>query len=84
MRTLSQGARRRPKSPLFARLLELAEGEGFSRRDVRILWLAVVEGWRSRDLARAFRLKPRYVDTLLHQVRRRLIRQPGLELRRRR
>jgi DNA-directed RNA polymerase specialized sigma24 family protein len=77
---LLQSERRRM---LVRHLLDLAELEGFSRRDVRILWLAVVEGWRSRDLARAFELKPRYVDTLLHQVRRRL-RRPGLELRRRR
>lgn len=68
---------------LVRHLLELAEQEGLSRRDVRILWLAVVEEWRSRDLARAFELKPRYVDTLLHRMRRRL-RRPGLELRRRR
>lgn len=56
---------------LVRHLLELAGGE-LSRRDVRILWLAVVEEWRSRDLARAFELKPRYVDTLLHRVRRQL------------
>jgi DNA-directed RNA polymerase specialized sigma24 family protein len=57
---------------LVRRLLDLAGREGLSRRDVRILWLAVVEEWRSRDLARAFELKPRYVDTLLHRVRRQL------------
>lgn len=57
---------------LVRHLLDLAEREGLTRRDVRILWLAVVEEWRSRDLARAFELKPRYVDTLLHRVRRQL------------
>lgn len=57
---------------LIRHLLELADREGLTRRDVRILWLAVVEEWRSRDLARAFELKPRYVDTLLHRVRRQL------------
>jgi DNA-directed RNA polymerase specialized sigma24 family protein len=57
---------------LVRRLLDLAEREGLTRRDVRILWLAVVEEWRSRDLARAFELTPRYVDTLLHRVRRQL------------
>jgi len=77
---LLQSERRRM---LVRYLLDLAELEGFSRRDVRMLWLAVVEGWRSRDLARAFELKPRYVDTLLHRVRRQL-RRPGVELRRRR
>lgn len=76
---LLQSERRRT---LIRYLLAVGEVEGFTRRDVRILWLAVVEGWRSRDLARAFELKPRYVDTLLHKVRRRL-RQPGMELRRR-
>lgn len=67
---------------LVRHLLALADVRGLSRRDVRILWLAAVEGWRSRDLARAFALKPRSVDTLLHRVRRQLGR-PGLELRRR-
>jgi DNA-directed RNA polymerase specialized sigma24 family protein len=57
---------------LIRRLLELADIEGLTRRDVRILWLAVVEEWQSRDLARAFELTPRYVDTLLHRVRRQL------------
>lgn len=60
---------------LVRHLLDLAGQEGLSRRDVRILWLSVVEEWRSRDLARAFELKPRYVDTLLHRVRRQLRRQ---------
>ncbi len=57
---------------LVRHLLDLADREGLTRRDVRILWLAVVEEWRSRDLARAFELTPRYVDTLLHRVRRQL------------
>lgn len=57
---------------LVQHLLDWAEREGLTRRDVRILWLAVVEEWRSRDLARAFELTPRYVDTLLHRVRRQL------------
>lgn len=57
---------------LVRHLLDLADREGLNRRDVRILWLAVVEEWRSRDLARAFELTPRYVDTLLHRVRRQL------------
>lgn len=67
---------------LVRRLLDLADGRGLPRRDLRILWLAVVEGWRSRDLARAFELKPRTVDTLLHRVRRQLG-PHGLEMRRR-
>ncbi|HET9229336.1 MAG TPA: sigma factor-like helix-turn-helix DNA-binding protein [Thermoanaerobaculia bacterium] len=67
---------------LVRRLLDLADGRGLPRRDLRMLWLAVVEGWRSRDLARAFELKPRTVDNLLHRVRRQLGPQ-GLEMRRR-
>lgn len=67
---------------LARHLLELADGRGLPRRDLRMLWLAVVEGWRSRDLARVFELKPRTVDNLLHRVRRQLGPQ-GLEMRRR-
>lgn len=79
-RDLLRSERRR----LLARhLLNLAALEGMSRRDVRLLWLAVVEGWRSRELARLFEVKPRTIDTRLHEIRRRLSRE-GLELRRRR
>jgi RNA polymerase sigma factor (sigma-70 family) len=52
-------------------------------RDARILWLALVEGWQSRELGRAFALAPRTVDTLIHRLRRRFAGE-GLELRRRR
>lgn len=52
-------------------------------RDGRILWLALVEGWGSRELGRAFALAPRTVDTLIHRLRRRFAGE-GLELRRRR
>jgi DNA-directed RNA polymerase specialized sigma24 family protein len=55
---------------------------GPSERNARIVWLALVEGWKSRELARAFELAPRTVDTLIHRVRRSLARQ-GLKLRRR-
>jgi RNA polymerase sigma factor (sigma-70 family) len=78
-RVLLRSERRR----LLARhLLALADHDGVPRRDVRILWLAVVEGWQSREIARLFELKPRTVDTRLHQIRRRLA-HGGLELRRR-
>jgi DNA-directed RNA polymerase specialized sigma24 family protein len=53
------------------------------KRNALILWLALMEGWRSRDLGRAFALTPRTVDTLIHRLRRRLVAE-GLKLRRRR
>lgn len=52
-------------------------------RDASILWLALVEGWQSRELGRAFALAPRTVDTLIHRLRRRFA-DEGLELRCRR
>jgi DNA-directed RNA polymerase specialized sigma24 family protein len=55
---------------------------GSSGRNARIAWLALVEGWKSREIASAFDLTPRTVDTLIHGVRRSLARQ-GLNLRRR-
>ncbi|HEX3129081.1 MAG TPA: ECF-type sigma factor [Thermoanaerobaculia bacterium] len=56
---------------------------GPAPRNARILWLALVEGWGSRELGRAFALAPRSVDTLVHRLRRRCA-DGGLELRRRR
>lgn len=67
---------------LIRHLLDLAAARGIPDRSVHILWLAFVEGWKSRDIARAFRIKPRSVDTLLSKLRRRFARE-GLELRRR-
>jgi DNA-directed RNA polymerase specialized sigma24 family protein len=58
-------------------------GPGSSERNARLLWLALVEGWGSRELGRAFALAPRSVDTLIHRLRRRFA-DEGLELRRRR
>jgi RNA polymerase sigma factor (sigma-70 family) len=78
-RVLLRSERRRL---LLRHLVHLADLEGVSRRDLRLLWLAVVEGWRSRELALLFELTPRTVDTRLHGIRKRLA-QAGLELRRR-
>ena len=58
-------------------------GPGSGERNARLLWLALVEGWESRELGRAFALAPRSVDTLVHRLRRRFA-GDGLELRRRR
>jgi DNA-directed RNA polymerase specialized sigma24 family protein len=58
-------------------------GPGSGTRNARLLWLALVEGWESRELGRAFALAPRSVDTLVHRLRRRFAGE-GLELRRRR
>jgi DNA-directed RNA polymerase specialized sigma24 family protein len=60
-----------------------ADHDDRNARNVRILWLALVEGWGSRELGRAFSLAPRTVDTLIHRLRRRFAGQ-GLELRSRR
>jgi RNA polymerase sigma factor (sigma-70 family) len=64
------------------RLADFGGPEDLSARNVRIVWLAVVEGWKSREIARMVELTPRTIDTLLHRIRRRLAQQ-GLELRRR-
>ena len=57
-------------------------GPGSGERNARLLWLALVEGWGSRELGREFRLAPRSVDTLIHRLRRRFA-GGRLELRRR-
>lgn len=74
---LSEGRR------LLLRRIRDIGGPGSGERNARLLWLALVEGWGSRELGRAFRLAPRSVDTLIHRLRRRLAGE-GLELRRRR
>lgn len=55
---------------------------GPAERNARVVWMAVVEGWPSRDIGRAVSLAPRTVDTLLHRIRRRFA-EEGVELRRR-
>jgi DNA-directed RNA polymerase specialized sigma24 family protein len=66
----------------FLRRFRSVRDFGPSERNAQIVWLALVEGWKSRELARAFELAPRTVDTLIHRVRRSLAHQ-GLNLRRR-
>lgn len=59
------------------------DGPGCGTRNARLLWLALVEGWGSHELGRAFALAPRTVDTLVCRLRRRF-EADGLELARRR
>jgi hypothetical protein len=58
-------------------------GPGSGLRNARLLWFALVEGWGSRELGRAFALAPRSVDTLVCRLRRRF-EDEGLKLARRR
>ncbi len=58
-------------------------GPGRGARNARLLWLALIEGWGSRELGRAFAMTPRSVDTLVCRLRRRF-EDEGLELARRR
>ena len=78
---LSEGRR------LLLRRFRDLGGPGDGTRNARLLWLALVEGWGSRELGRAFALAPRSVDTLVHRLRRRFAGRfagEGLKLRRRR
>jgi DNA-directed RNA polymerase specialized sigma24 family protein len=68
---------------LVLRRFRSVGGPGPAGRNARLLWLALVEGWESRELGRAFALAPRSVDTLIHRLRLRFA-DEGLELRRRR
>lgn len=68
---------------LLLRRLRSLGGPGCGVRNARLLWLALVEGWGSRELGRVFALAPRTVDTLVCSLRRRFEAQ-GLELARRR
>lgn len=68
---------------LMLRRIRDVGGPGSGTRNARLLWLALVEGWGSRELGRAFALAPRTVDNLVHRLRR-CCAAEGLELRRRR
>jgi RNA polymerase sigma factor (sigma-70 family) len=41
-------------------------------RNLRILRLALIEGWSSEEIARIHKLKPSSIDTVVHRLRRRL------------
>lgn len=66
---------------IFLRRIEAWDDLGPPERNARVVWMAVVEGWRSRDIAREVSLAPRTVDTLIHRIRRRFA-EEGVELRR--
>lgn len=66
---------------LFLRRVQAWDDLGPADRNARVVWMAVVEGWKSRDIGRAVSLAPRTVDTLLHRIRRRFA-EEGVELRR--
>lgn len=66
---------------LFLRRVQAWHDLGPADRNARVVWMAVVEGWPSRDIGRAMSLAPRTVDTLLHRIRRRFA-EEGVVLRR--
>lgn len=63
-------------------LPERADTRGERRRNLRILRLALIEGWSSREIVRAEggRLAASTVDTVVHRARRLLLAQHGYEL----
>lgn len=67
---------------IFLRRVRAWRDLGPADRNARVVWMAVVEGWPSRDIGREMSLAPRTVDTLLHRIRRRFA-EEGVELRRR-
>ncbi len=56
---------------LFARWRDIGN-EMQGERNLRILRLALIEGWSSREIARTHKLSPSSVDTVVHRLRRRL------------
>lgn len=66
---------------LFLRRFREAVGPQGHGRNARIAWLALIEGWRSRDIARAVggELTPRTIDTMVNRFRRQLEAE-GMEL----
>lgn len=63
-------------------LHERADTRGDRRRNLRILRLALIEGWSSREIVRAEggRLAASTVDTVVHRARRLLLAHHGYEL----
>jgi DNA-directed RNA polymerase specialized sigma24 family protein len=56
---------------LFERWRDIGN-EMQGERNLRILRLALIEGWSSREIARTHKLAPSSVDTVVHRLRRRL------------
>jgi DNA-directed RNA polymerase specialized sigma24 family protein len=66
----------------FLQRCRAVAGRRSKDRSVRIVRLAVLEGWSSREISERFRLAPTGVDSLVHRMRHRLA-QEGLHLQRR-
>ncbi len=64
---------RESSSVFLARCREVV-GPRQAKRDLRVLYLACIEGWRSRDIARALGqgLTASSIDSLVHRARKRL------------
>lgn len=66
---------------IFLSRIQAWDDLGPPERNARVVWMAVVEGWKSQEIGRAVSLAPRTVDTLIHRIRRRFA-EEGVELRR--
>ncbi len=64
----------REKSSVFLRRCREVVGPRQPKRDLRVLYLACIEGWPSRDIARALGsgLTANSIDSVVHRARRRL------------
>ena len=64
----------RESSSVFLRRCREVVGPRKAQRDLRVLYLACIEGWRSRDIARALGggLTASSIDSLVHRARKRL------------
>ncbi len=82
--TPEQRALHRERRRMFLSHCRRAVGSSSPRRDLRILTLAVLEGYSSREICRLLGkgLTPGAVDSLIHRLKRRLARH-GLHLPRR-
>lgn len=69
----------RQQRRLFRDRCQKVLGPRTYRRDAEILWLALLEGWSSREIASRVALSPSAVDTVVSRARRRLVAE-GLEL----
>jgi RNA polymerase sigma factor (sigma-70 family) len=65
-------ALRRQQRRLFLRRCRETDGGRSCRRNAEIVWLALLEGWSSREIAPRMSLSPSAVDTIVHRARRRL------------
>lgn len=66
-----QAVRRQERRDFVRRCRETGGGRS-GPRNARIAWLALLEGWSSREIAARVSLTPSAVDTVVYRVRRRL------------